>query len=646
VEGGVRRAVCKRQEAPLENCFVLLDDCHATQSNPSSRLYTGYVKQYFCTDPATLDAFWAAVEADQAQGLHAAVLVDYEWGAKLQRAGTRCLAANDAGALRVLLFSQCAHLPSAAVDRWLADQDGCPAPSCAGVADWVPSVTQTEFEAGVAKILDLIRAGETYQVNYTYRMHGAQYGSPFGLYRRLRSLQPVAFGALVAMPKVPGAADSGPHWVLSCSPELFVRNTQGHLSTRPMKGTAARATTAPADAQRSHWLGTDPKNRAENVMIVDLLRNDLGRISTTGSVRVPRLFTVETYATVHQMTSTVESELRPGLRFPDVLRALFPCGSITGTPKIHTMDWIAALESTPRGLYCGAIGWVDTPTAGAHCGDFCLSVAIRTLTLGGPQDDGKRRANLGVGGGIVLDSDRRSEFEETRVKARFLTQIDPGFTLFETLLLHKGRLRNLALHQARMAASARALGFHFAPAEFVQQLAVHIGMLNSHTDYRIRLDLAHDGSLRIAHSVLDPLPNGPVRLVWAQHPVEPAERALLQHKTSLRSSYDRAIADASTQGAFDAVFVNAAGEVTEGARTSMFIKLDGCWWTAPLASGVLPGVMRQRVLRRFPTVGQKALGVADVARAERIVVCNALRGLLRAHPLALPESPARLASQA
>jgi para-aminobenzoate synthetase/4-amino-4-deoxychorismate lyase len=620
----------------LDNCFVLLDDCHATESRPSSRLFTGLVKQHMCTDPTTLDAFWSQVETDQAQGLHAAVLVDYEWGAKLLGAGTRSLTEGDSSALRVLLFNQCTQLAAAAVDDWLAEQDGGGAPSCAGVVDWMPSVTQTEFDCGVAKILDLIRAGETYQVNYSYRMHGAQYGSPIGLYRRLRALQPVAFGALAALPVSDfGTSSANLRWVLSCSPELFVRNDQGHLTTRPMKGTAPRAATAPADAQMSYWLGTDPKNRAENVMIVDLLRNDLGRISTTGSVRVPRLFSVETYATVHQMTSTVESELRADLRFPDVLRALFPCGSITGTPKIHTMNCIAALESTPRGLYCGAIGWVNAPAAGAHCGDFCLSVAIRTLTLGN-LDHATRPATLGVGGGIVLDSEQHSEFDETRVKARFLTQVDPGFTLFETVLVRKGKPCKLALHQARIAASARALGFRLDPAQFAHQLIQYAGLLCANTDHRVRVDLSHDGSMRIAHAALDPLPNVPVRLVWADHPVDPTEVALLQHKTSLRGSYDRAMAAAMAKGAFDAVFVNSAGQVTEGARSNLLVRIDGRWCTPALACGVLPGVMRQRVLHRFSSVAQTVLGVDDVARAEQLVVCNSLRGLLTAHPLGLP----------
>ena len=441
-----------------------------------------------------------------------------------------------------------------------------------------------------------------------------------GLYRRLRELQPVAFGALVAL---------GERWVLSCSPELFVRNAGGHLTTRPMKGTAPRETGADSDVKLSHWLGQDPKNRAENVMIVDLLRNDLGRISEIGSVRVPQLFSVETYRTVHQMTSTVESNIRCDVDMPGVLRALFPCGSITGTPKVRTMDWIAELESGPRGLYCGAIGWIDAPIAPTRCGDFCLSVAIRTVTLDAPHN-AMRPATLGVGGGIVLDSDQSSEFAETHIKARFLTQVDPGFTLFETLLLYQGRLRNLELHLARLQSSALALGFRFDTARAQTQLALYASALDSRIRQRVRLDLRHGGELSFSHAALEPLPAGPIRIGLSGHSVPESERALLQHKTSMRSGYDHAVREAVKRGAFDAVFVNASGEVTEGARSNVLARIDGRWWTPPLSCGVLPGVMRSRLLRMRPEIGEKAMRVEDLVHAQELAVCSSLRGVLRA----------------
>lgn len=604
----------------MEDCFVLLDDCHASDVSRSSRLYTGFVKQHVCTDPATLATTWAQVEADMAQGLHGAVLVDYEWGAKLQHAGVRHLQPQDASALRVLLFNRLEHLTSIEVAQWLAQKDGGATPSPAGIANLTPSLSQSEYESGVSRILDLIRAGETYQVNYTYRMRGQQYGAPVGLYRRLRELQPVAFGALVAL---------GEHWVLSCSPELFVRNSGGHLTTRPMKGTAPRESGLDSNANQSHWLGKDPKNRAENVMIVDLLRNDLGRISEIGSVRVPQLFSVETYRTVHQMTSTVESRIRPDVDMPRVLRALFPCGSITGTPKVHTMDCIADLESGPRGLYCGAIGWIDAPDRQMRCGDFCLSVAIRTITLDAPHN-ATRPATLGVGGGIVVDSDRDSEFAETHVKARFLTRVDPGFTLFETMLLHRGRLRNLALHLSRLESSAMALGFIFDVERIKTRLAQYAQTLDRDTCHRVRLDLVHSGEVRLSHAVLEALPTGPVGIVLSMHAIPETECALLQYKTSLRSTYDQAIRDAVKMGAFDTVFVNGSGEVTEGARSNLLARINGRWWTPPLSCGALPGVMRSRLLRMRPEIGERVLSVEDLMHAQELAVCSSLRGVLRA----------------
>ena len=620
--------------------FVLLDDFNATRERPSSRLYTGYAHQRRCTDPQTLDRFWSEVEADLACGLHAAVFIDYEWGASLQRAGDLHLVreTGDAGALRVLFFRQLAHLDLAATDQWLAQQDGQLAPSAAGVFDLKPSMDRAAYEARVQDILDCIRAGETYQVNFSYRLSGSTFGTPIGLYRRLRAAQPVGFGCLAALPvdsaQFPGAA----HWVLSASPELFVQNRDGQLTARPMKGTAPRSADSTADSQSRDWLATDPKNLAENVMIVDLLRNDLGRISEIGSVQVPQLFTVESYRTVHQMTSTVVSRLAPEYGFPDVLRALFPCGSITGTPKLHTMGLIARLEDSPRNLYCGAIGWVDCNRAPQNTGNFCLSVAIRTLQLE-PRGGASHSLRLGIGGGIVIDSDAQSEFEETQTKARFLTQLDPGFTLFETMLCRQGTLRQLSRHLARLQASAKTLGFAFDEHPLRTQLAAHIATLDPGLLHRVRLDLSHDGQPRITSAPLAPLNPlqtartarcEPVKLVLAQVPVMVQERALLGHKTSLRSSYDSAIQDATRRGAFDAIFVNSQGQVTEGGRSNVLVKLNGQWCTPAISCGVLPGIMRERVLRLAPSVAEREISLDALKQAQGLAVCNALRGVLRA----------------
>ncbi len=614
----------------MDDVFVLLDDCDATDFRPSSRLYTGYVRQHVCRDPGHLDDFWRQLDAEIAGGLHAALFVDYEWGARLIKAGHETLGAHD-GTLRVLLFNQLQHLESVKVGAWLKARDGSETPSVAGVMSLTPTVDQDAFEADIGRILELISAGETYQVNYTYRLHARQFGSPVGFYRRLLSLQPVSFGCLAALPALEAHTADAPvtNWVLSCSPELFVRNESGRLITRPMKGTAPRERDAIGDDARGLWLSQDPKNLAENVMIVDLLRNDLGRISQTGSVKVPKLFALESYRTVHQLTSTVESQIRPKVSFPDVLRALFPCGSVTGTPKVHTMDLIARLETTPRGLYCGAIGWVDPATMPAMAPDFCLSVAIRTMQLG-PVSHDTRAATLGVGGGVVIDSTPCSEFDETRVKARFLTQLDPGFTLFETLLLRAGKLRHLSLHMARLQHSAAALGFKFEEIQALRALQEEAQTLGDGGTHRVRLDLHHGGMVTVKSAPLEPFADKPVALLMAPNEVPTQESALLAFKTSLRSTYDAAIRLAIQQGAFDALFVNPQGMLTEGGRSSVFVKLQGRWYTPSLESGVLPGVMRSRVLALSHGIIEREIHGDELAYAQALAVCNALRGVLRA----------------
>jgi len=609
----------------LEDVFVLLDDCNATAQHPTSRLYSGFVREHRCEDPRELNAFWSQVEADQRTGLHATLFVDYEWGCKLQNAGLQGSARRDDGALRVLLFRHLQRLSGDDVERRLAAIDG-DSPSPAGVSALQPDIDVHRFEQDIDRIRDWIARGETYQVNYTLRMQGSQYGSPVGLYRRLRAMQPAPFGALA---RLPASTNSDKRWVLSHSPELFVQHRSGALTARPMKGTVRRLPHAAADKQQANWLQQDAKNRAENVMIVDLLRNDLGRISETGSVSVPHLFSIETYATVHQMTSTVVSRKRSEAGFPDVLRALFPCGSITGAPKLHTMDLIAGLEASPRGVYCGAIGWIDAPATSASTGDFCLSVAIRTLLLGS-ENNGRRDATLGVGSGVVMDSVASEEYAEIKTKARFLTTMDPGFTLFETMRVSGNRVHHFAHHLQRLSRSAHTLGFQFDASRMRGALQELLDTLNPTQAHRVRLDLNHDGTVRVQHAVLQPLPSGPARLVVSAQPVRASEAMLLNHKTSLRSDYDAGIQKAIARGAFDAIFVNAQGEVCEGARSNLFVKHNGRWVTPPLASGVLSGVLRTRLMQRSNHVEEKVLDLDSVLQADALMVCSALRGIQRA----------------
>ena len=633
-------------------CVALLDDRDATPAQPTSRAYSGFVREHRCTDPATLASTWAAVDADLHRGLHALLLIDYEWGAKLLQAGHHTLPDGDGSALRVLMFTDCAPLSRAEADQWLArlhavlddEADDASVGDAAGVMNLEPSVDKRAFTQAIERIHEAIRAGETYQVNYTYRLHGQAYGSPIGLYRRLRALQPVAFGAYIQLPGIDAehAGDDATTHVLSCSPELFLRHDDGLLTARPMKGTASRTHAPEADSEIARHLSQDVKNRAENLMIVDLLRNDLGRVAQTGSVQVPELFAVEPYSTVFQMTSTVQARVRPEVDFPSLLRAVFPCGSITGAPKHHTMDWIAQLESTPRGLYCGAIGWLDAPRGGARLGRFCLSVAIRTLTLGA-QTHALRPARLGIGAGIVQDSRADEEFEECRLKARFLTGLAPGFDLFETMRSTGGAgVAHLDLHLDRLGRSAQVLGFAFdrgaAQQRVAQGLRRWAGDPHEHPhpqqQHRLRLSLAHDGRLHLTHSALSALAPGPgdaaVSLRVAAHRL-PNDQPLSAHKTTLRQHYDDGVRAAERVGAFDSLFFTDDGRLVEGGRSSVFLKLAGRWYTPPVADGALPGVMRGLVLADPQwQATERHLDAEDLSRAEALMVCNALRGTLSA----------------
>lgn len=624
-------------------CHVLLDDRNATALRPTSRLYTGLVSEHRCTDPSQLDAMWTKADADLRAGLHAVLLGDYEWGAKLLRAGHEALPANDASSLRVLMFSDCRKLSRDEADAWLQAQDDGAAsspssPSPAGVMALRASVDHAAFTRAIDRIHEAIRAGETYQVNYTYRLHGEAYGTPVGLYRRLRARQPVAFGAFIALPE-------GGH-VLSCSPELFVQHQSGLLTARPMKGTASRIAAPEGDSETARMLSIDIKNRAENLMIVDLLRNDIGRVARIGSVKVPALFAIEPYSTVFQMTSTIQAELLPEVDVPTLLRALFPCGSITGAPKHHTMQLIADFESEPRGIYTGAIGWMDAPQGDARCGDFCLSVAIRTLTLS-PERAGTRAATLGIGAGIVLDSRADDEFDECRLKARFLTKLDPGFALFETMLAtHEAGVQRLDLHLARLGRSAAVLGFMLDEAAVRAALQGEIERAPATTPLRLRLALFHDGRIELRSVplvTLVTLAEGGVGLLIAEQRL-PDANPLAAHKTTHRGPYDAAVHAAENAGGFDSLFFTRDGRLAEGARSNVFLQLDGCWFTPPVADGALPGVMRG-VLLADPTwhAEERSLRLEDLLRAERIVVCNALRGALDAGLIGSTDAASNLA---
>jgi len=616
--------------------FALLDDA-TSGGAPCSRWYTGYAGEFF-RPPGMLDGLDDDLRAAWREGLHALVIAPYEFGEPLvglptsteySSAASSAFAGHD-GRLRVLLFRSRQVLPPAEVDALFHAWPE--ATGAAGVFDCTASVDHAAYTHAIARIHDWIAAGDTYEVNYTYRLRMTAFGTPAALYRRLRARQPVPYGAFIGLPE--GGA------ILSCSPELFFSHHAGQLVARPMKGTAPATGDAEVDETRAITLAADEKNRAENLMIVDLLRNDLGRLARPGSVRVPALFEVTPFGSVLQMTSTVAAEIPPATGLADCLRALFPCGSITGAPKRRTMEIIDVLEppqSGRRGLYTGAIGWVDAPADGRAMGDACFSVAIRTLVLSAPGTDGLRTGELGIGSGIVHDSMADEEYAECQLKARFVTALDPGLSLFETMRATRDGVPLLERHLARLERSARAFGFPFDRAALAVEVARACSALEGEGAYRMRLSLAPSGAASVTAAPMPPLHatrDAPVRLVVAAHSRE-ATHSLPNHKTTLRAGYDAAWQAAEREGAFDAVFFNADDTLAEGGRSTVLVKLDGAWWTPPLSAGVLPGVMRAVLLEdATPWLGgplrERVLTRADVARAEAIAVCNALRGVMPA----------------
>ena len=435
-------------------------------------------------------------------------------------------------------------------------------PSRSYVGPLMPEWDEAAYGARFAAVKDAIAAGDIYQANLSFRAGFAFAGDAYALYERLRA----AAGA-----KHCAFLDTGTQQIASLSPELFFEIEKGFIRARPMKGTRKRGDD---DAIERAALAASPKDRAENLMIVDLIRNDLGRVAEIGSVTVENLFAVETYPTLHTMVSTVSARLRPAATIAEIITALFPCGSVTGAPKIRAMEILRQLESSPRDAYCGAIGYF------APGGDASFNVAIRTLTL---END---RGTLGIGGGVVQDSSLASEYAECLLKARFFDAARRPLELIETLRYDR-QFHRLDRHLARMAASAKIFGFAFDETKAHAALATVAGQ----GALRVRLTLNEQG---LHHATAAPLAPNPPAWRWAvsPHHVNSADE-LLRHKTSWRELYESEAARLATD---EVIFTNEHGELTEGARSNIFVKRGGKLLTPPLTSGLLPGILRAELL--------------------------------------------------
>ncbi|HGO8298027.1 TPA: chorismate-binding protein [Neisseria meningitidis] len=587
--------------------FALFDDAVSGRA----KRYQNYVESRFFR-PEELDALDGALQKGWQKGLHSVLFADYEFGLPLTG-----VESERGGNLALHWFADCADTDAAS---WLArHSDGLPA----GISTPQSSVSEADYLDHIRQIHEAIRRGDTYQINYTTRLHLQAYGNPVKLYQRLR--QPVPYAVLSHLPDAQGQSA----WTLCFSPELFLKiGSDGTISTEPMKGTAPILGDG-QDERRAAELQADPKNRAENVMIVDLLRNDLGKIAQTGTVCVPEPFKVSRFGSVWQMTSTIQAQALPHTSFADILRAAFPCGSITGAPKKMSMQIIESLEAEARGLYTGSIGYLN-PCSGGLGFEGTFNVVIRTLSLT-PLSDGIYQGVYGVGSGIVIDSDPAAEYRECGWKARFLNELRPDFGIFETLRVENGRCALLDRHLCRLKTSAQALNLPL-PDGCENQIKQYIARLPDGA-FRIKALLASDG-ISLSRAVLNRLTDK--QRVIISPTILPAQNYLRRFKTTCRTVFDQAWQTAETQGAFDSLFFNSDGILLEGGRSNVFVKHRGQWLTPSLDLDILNGIMRQAVLdepQKYLQTNQVIethITQKTLQEAEEIRLSNALRGVFAA----------------
>ncbi len=488
-----------------------------------------------------------------------------------------------------------------------SDIDENPGPTISSNS-WTPRVARDEYDNAVTQVRELIAVGDTYQVNYSFPVTSLFTGDHYAWYRSLCLAQGADYSAYIDLDR---------YKILCLSPELFFKREGNHVVTKPMKGTTARGRWSKEDQEFANWLKHSAKDRAENVMIVDLLRNDLGKVSIPGSVRVSSLFDVERFETVWQMTSTVESTLKDGTTLPDLMQALFPCGSITGAPKIRTMQIIRELERFPRNAYTGAIGLLRPG------GDCVFNVAIRTIVI----DTKTNQATFGVGGGITIDSTAEREYEECLVKSRFLHSTPVEFQLFESILLEDGDYFLLPEHLGRLKDSAEYFAFQL-PGTRTDADLERIAIANSNGSFKVRVTLWKDGRVETQVTPIELLSE--IKAVkLAIEPVDSSNRFLF-HKTTLQ------------RGRNDLIFWNERGEVTESSIANLVVPIDGELFTPPIESGLLPGVFRNHLLSEGK-IKERVITIEEFKNAKEFFLINSVRKWIRVNtavsPHALDESP-------
>ncbi len=455
----------------------------------------------------------------------------------------------------------------------------------------------------IRRIKEYIKQGHTYQVNFTAKFHFDFQGSGFSFYQDLKDRQNVSYGAFCKLKD---------EYIISLSPELFLKREGHHIYSKPMKGTIKRGRNIWEDKDKIRELKQSLKNRAENLMIVDLIRNDLGRISKVKTVKVNRLFKIEKYNTLFQMTSTVAGTLKKDITYFDIFRSIFPGGSVTGAPKIRTMQIIKELEGSSRNIYCGALGIISPPDKAI------LNLPIRTISIT------RNKGEMGVGGGIVYDSYPNQELQECLLKAKFLTDRYKPFELLETMLWN-GNYRFLNEHLKRMQNSAQYFDFSFKRKEIIKQLKRLENNFNKVYEYRVRLLLDREGKIKTEYSKISKKVGSQNYIAISKYRINP-ERIFWYHKTTNRRLYDEQYRYYLKKGYLDVIFMNKRNEITEGTISNIVIKKGQIYYTPPVSSGLLPGILRQELIKKNK-VREKVLFLKDLKKADRIFLCNSVRGL-------------------
>ncbi len=595
--------------------FVLLDDARPDGAS-DARLYESPIEVVVARRIDEVLPALMRIEALRAAGHHLAGYLAYEAGLALEPR-LAALGPVRTGAHGPLVwfgaFAGFQTIAAAGMPAFLAER----APGAASVGPLDPALSPGGYARAFAALDQAINAGDIYQANLTFPLTGSYRGDPLALYARLRPAAGAGYGGVVF---------DGSHWLLSLSPELFFAAKNEAVRVKPMKGTRPRGRDPADDAALRDELASSKKDRAENLMIVDLLRNDLSRVAQPGSVRVDSPFAVETYPTVHQMVTTITASLLPGRGAADVLRALFPCGSITGAPKIRAMELIQQLERDARGPYCGAIGRID-PVSETSASETAFNVAIRTLRLTRPEN-GHGRAVLGVGSAIVADSDMLPEWRESLVKGGFVRLGATGADLIETMRFTPDEgIPLLELHLERIKASAAELGFAFD--RHAVRNAIQALCFDADAPARLRLSVARSGAYTLDLSPLPgPLPEPAVCAVL-RLPVDPGDWRL-RHKTSDRGFYEDGLKVGQDAGAHETLFLRDDDRLTEGCFTNLFAVRGDRLVTPPLGRGLLPGVLRRSLIEAGRAV-EEDITLADLEPG--FFIGNALRGLMPARLL-------------